>query len=313
MKKISGVKKTELKELPQIGDRVSFIYVEHAKINRHDSAVTVTDAKGIIRVPAAMIGVLLLGPGTDISHRAMELLGDMGTGIVWVGERGVRHYAHGRALAHSTQLLDRQAKLVANTRLRLSVARKMYQMRFPGENVSSFTMQQLRGREGARVRKAYQTQAKRYHVEWTGRDYDPDNFEGGTVVNQALSAAHVALYGLVYSVIVALGISPGLGFINTGHDLSFVYDIADLYKADITVPIAFEVAANSTLNDDIGKITRQRVRDAFVSGKIMIKIVHDLQYLLGVEENNEVHIETLNLWDDKVKLVKYGVNYKEGL
>ena len=289
MKEKSGAKKTELKELPKISDRVSFIYVEHAKINRNDSAITVSDDKGIVKIPSAMIGVLLLGPGTDISHRAIELIGDTGTGIVWVGERGVRHYAHGRALAHSTKFLEKQAKLVSNTRTRLEVARKMYQMRFPNEDVSSLTMQQLRGREGARIRKVYAVQSKKYNVVWTKREYDTENFESGSIVNQALSAANVALYGLVYSIIAALGISPGLGFIHTGHDLSFVYDIADLYKADITIPIAFEVASESKQEDDIGKITRLRVRDLFAGSNIMNKIVSDLQYLLGIEKDDKTY------------------------
>ena len=123
----SGAKKTELTELPKISDRVSFIYVEHAKINRHDSAITVVDSRGTVKIPAAMVGVLILGPGTDISHRAVELIGDTGTSMVWVGERGVRQYAHGRALAHSTKYLEQQAKLVTNTRTRVAVARKMFQ------------------------------------------------------------------------------------------------------------------------------------------------------------------------------------------
>ena len=235
--------KSELVELPRIEDRATFIYLEHAKINRIDSAVTVTDAKGVIRIPVAIVGVLLLGPGTDISHRAVELLGDTGTALIWVGERGVRYYAHGRALARSTRFLMRQAELVTNERCRLRVARKMYQMRFPDEDVSKLTMQQLRSHEGARVRRRYRELAKEYNVNWAKRDYNPDNFNASDPINQALSAAHVALYGLVHSVIAALGLSPGLGFVHTGHDRSFVYDIADLYKAEVTVPIAFAVAA----------------------------------------------------------------------
>lgn len=311
MKEKFGAKKTSLKELPKISDRVSFIYVEHAKINRVDSAITVADSRGIVRIPAAMIGVLLLGPGTDISHRAVELIGDTGTSMVWVGERGVRQYAHGRSLAHSTRFLEKQAKLVSNSRSRLQVARKMYQMRFPNEDVSKLTMQQLRGREGARIRRVYSLQAKKHNISWTKREYNPENFEDGTPVNQALSAANVALYGLVHSVIVALGASPGLGFVHTGHDLSFVYDVADLYKAETTIPIAFEVAANSTSEDDIGKMTRLRVRDSFVDGKLMARIVKDLQYLLEIEESEELVVDILALWDDKERLVKHGVSYKE--
>lgn len=311
MKVQSGAKKTNLKELPRIGDRVSFIYIEHAKINRQDSAVTVTDNRGIVRIPAAMVGVLLLGPGTDISHRAIELIGDTGTSIVWVGERGVRQYAHGRALAHSTRFLKKQAELVSNTRTRLSVARKMYQMRFPDEDVSKLTMQQLRGREGSRIRSIYRNLSKLHNVEWTKREYDPDDFEASSIVNQALSAANVSLYGVVYSIIVALGISPGLGFIHTGHDKSFVYDIADLYKAEISIPIAFEVAAQYEEGDDVGRISRLKIRDSLIDGKMMQRIVKDLQYLLNIEEDEEIFIDTINLWDDKDRLVPYGINYDE--
>lgn len=306
----NGAKKTSLTELPRIGDRVSFIYIEHAKINRQDSAITVSDSRGIVRIPAAMVGVLLLGPGTDITHRAVELIGDTGTGMVWVGERGVRHYAHGRALAHSSRFLEKQAKLVSNTRTRLSVARKMYQLRFPDEDVSELTMQQLRGREGSRIRKIYREHSRRTGVEWTKREYNPDNFSGGTPINQALSASHVALYGLVYSIIVSLGMSPGLGFVHTSHDLSFVYDVADLYKARITIPIAFNVAASVKEDENIGQTARLKVRDAFTDGKLMKTIVKDLQYLVDVEVEEEMFIDTINLWDDKDRLVKHGVNYE---
>lgn len=310
-KKHSGAKKTELTELPRIDDRVTFIYVEHAKINRQDSAITVVDQRGVVRIPAAMVGVLLLGPGTDISHRAVELIGDTGTSIVWVGERGVRHYAHGRALAHSTRFLVKQAKLVSSTRSRLEVARKMYQLRFPDEDVSALTMQQLRGREGARVRKAYRINSNKYNVQWDKREYMPDDFESGTPVNKALSAANVALYGVVHSVIVAIGMSPGLGFIHTGHDKSFVYDIADLYKVEYTIPLAFEIASEAEPEDDIGSIARKRMRDQCSDGKILKRIVRDLQYLMDEVTDEEVLVDTINLWDDKEKLVQYGVNYSE--
>lgn len=117
--------KISLPLLPQIEDRVTFLYVEHAKISRQDGAVTVMDSRGTVRIPSAMIGVLFLGPGTDISHRAVELLGDTGTAMVWVGEHGVRQYAHGRPLARTTRFLEKQAGLVSNARQRVAVARKM--------------------------------------------------------------------------------------------------------------------------------------------------------------------------------------------
>lgn len=311
MTKISGAKKAELTELPRISDRVSFIYVEHAKINRVDSAITVTDYRGTVDIPAAIIGVLMLGPGTDISHRAAEILGDTGTSIIWVGERGVRHYAHGRSLAHSTRLLESQAKLVSNTRSRLDVARKMYSIRFKNEDVSNLTMQQLRGREGSRIRKVYREQSKKFNVEWTGREYNVDDFEDSSAINQALSAANVALYGVCHSIIVALGMSPGLGFVHTGHDKSFVYDVADLYKADITIPLAFELVSKIKGDEDIGKMARLGIRDLMIDGKIMQKIVEDLQYLMDVDEKEEIYIDNIELWDDKNGHARYGINYTE--
>lgn len=311
MKNIAGAKKTELSELPRISDRVSFIYVEHAKINRIDSAITVSDYRGLVNIPVSIIGVLMLGPGTDISHRAMEILGDVGTSVIWVGERGVRHYAHGRSLAHSTRFLEKQAKLVSNKRTRLAVARKMYAMRFEDEDVSNLTMQQLRGREGSRIRKVYREYARKYKVKWQGRDYKVEDFEDSDAVNQALSALNISLYGVCHSVIVALGMSPGLGFIHTGHDKSFVYDIADLYKAEITIPLAFELASKYKEGDDIGKIARLSLRDRMADGKIMRKIVEDLQYLMDVPADERLDIDSMELWDDKERNVKYGISYRE--
>lgn len=306
-----NAKKANLIELPRISDRISFIYVERAKVNRQDSAITVTDERGVVRIPAAMTSVLMLGPGTEVTHRAMELIGDTGTSILWVGERGVRLYAQGRALSKSSRLLEKQANLISNQRSRLAVARKMYQLRFPKEDVSTLTMQQLRGREGARVRKTYRKYANKYNVEWTGRKYDARDFESGTPINQALSSANVALYGLINSVITALGLAPGLGFIHVSHELSFVYDIADLYKSQISIPIAFEVASEADTDDDIGRITRLRMRDAFHDGKIIKKAVQDIQNLLNVSEEDQVEADIVNLWDEKEGEVEYGINYSK--
>lgn len=311
MNNIVGAKKPDLLELPRVSDRITFMYVEHSKINRQDSAITITDTRGLAKIPAAMISVLMLGPGTDITHRAMELIGDTGTSIVWVGERGVRLYAHGRALTKSSRLLEKQAELVSNRRSRLAVARKMYQLRFPDEDVSNLTLQQLRGREGARVRKMYRDYSKEFNVEWTRREYDPNNFDGGTAINQALSAANVALYGLVYSVIVAIGLAPGLGFIHTNHELSLVYDIADLYKASTSILVAFQVVSDIAPEDNIGQKTRLKMRDAFFDGNIIKFIIRDIKYLLDMSDEigQSEGVDIIHLWDDKDDLVKHGVNY----
>jgi CRISPR-associated protein Cas1 len=315
---IPGAERPELQELPRIGERISFLYLERCLISRQDSAVTVTDERGTVHVPAAAVAVLMLGPGVNMSHRAMELLGDAGASVLWIGERGVRYYAHGRPLTHSSRLLVAQAALASNKRSKLAVARGMYQMRFPGEDVSGFTMQQLRGREGARIRSVYRKISKETGVEWHGREYNPDDFDASTPVNMALSAAHVCLYGVAHSVIVALGCSPGLGFIHVGHDRSFIYDIADLYKAETTIPIAFRVTAEDPA--DIGSATRHAVRDAFSNGQIMKRIANDVRYLLlNFYEDGKylddmgdgVSTDILRLWDEKSGSVQSGVLYRE--
>lgn len=86
-KQLSGMVRPDLQALPQIGNRMTFLYLEHCQLNREDSAITVRDERGIVYVPAASISVLLLGPGTLITHRAMELIGDAGVSIIWVGEQ----------------------------------------------------------------------------------------------------------------------------------------------------------------------------------------------------------------------------------
>lgn len=309
MQRKFGAKKPEISELSKVSDRITFLYLEHAKLNRIDSAISVADSTGTVYIPAAIISVLLLGPGIDVTHRAMELMGDAGMAVVWVGEDGLRQYAHGRSLNHSSILLQAQAKLVSNTRTRLAVARKMYQMRFPGMDVSGLTMQQLRGKEGARIRRVYQDQSQKTGVAWSRREYKVDDFESSTPINQALTAAHQALYGLSYSVIVALGASAGLGFIHTGHDLSFVYDFSDLYKADYSIPIAFEMVKEYG-KDDIAVHTRHAMRDAFKDGKLIEKMVKDLKYLLDIKNQDEVHA-VMSLWDNKKGLQKFGVQYHE--
>ena len=307
MTKHSGMIRPDLQALPQVKDRMTFLYLEHCTLERQDGAITVTDENGVVHIPAAAISVLLLGPGTRVTHRAMELMGDTGVGAVWVGEHGVRYYAHGRPLTTRANLLIRQAELVSNTRKHLDVVRKMYQLRFPDENVAHLTMQQLRGREGSRVRNDYRAYAKETGVAWNGRVYNPDDFSSGDAVNQALSAGHACLYGLAHAVIVALGCAPGLGFIHVGHERSFVYDIADLYKSEITIPIAFQTAAEEP--EDLPAVVRRRVRDAMVSARILERMVHDIRWLLSPAEESMELEEAIYLWDNQRGVVSNGINY----
>ena len=295
MPEMPGIVRPDLQALPQIRDRMTFLYLEHCTLNRQDGAITVTEERGCVHVPAASISALLLGPGTRITHRGMELIGDSGVTVVWVGENGVRYYASGRPLTHRAGLLMRQAALVSNMRSHLSVARKMYQMRFPEDDVSGLTMQQLRGREGARVRRIYRQASEKWNIPWNGRQYDPEDYAAGDPVNQALSAGHACLYGLAHAVIAALGCSPGLGFVHVGHECSFVYDVADLYKAETTIPIAFEIAAQDA--PDIGAAVRRRMRDEMMRLHLLERMTKDIQFLLN-EEETPLEANVVRLWDE---------------
>jgi len=309
MKPIPGAPPPSLYELVRAEERISFIYVERCIVNRDSNAITATDERGTVHIPAASLGALIFGPGTSVSHQAMVLLAESGSTAVWVGERGVRYYAHGRSLTHSSHLLELQAAAVSNRNERLRVARDMYALRFPDEDVSKLTMHQLRGREGVRVRRTYRMASQATGVRWTGRDYNPLDFSDSNEINQALSAATTCLYGVAHSVIVALGCSPGLGFVHTGHERSFVYDIADLYKAEIAIPIAFKVTADHP--DDIGGTTRRAVRDAIRDGRIMHRIARDIRHLLAPLESDaeEPLADIVQLWDERRSPVAAGISY----
>ena len=307
-KPVPGARPPELGELVRCEDRISFVYFEHCIINRKDNAITVTDHTGTIYVPAASLSVLMLGPGTNVTHQAMTVIGENGATVVWVGERGVRMYAFGKPLTHSSALLQQQARLGSNTRKRLAVARAMYQMRFPGEDVSKLTMQQLRGREGARIRKVYRAMSKETGVEWDKRTYNPQDYDDSNDINKALSAAHTCLYGIAHSVIVALGCSPGLGFVHVGHERSFVYDVADLYKAELSIPVAFRTVAKEP--DDISSAVRLAMRDAVYDLSIMTRMVKDIRALLGVSYNEaEESADHVGLWDERLQEVPAGTAY----
>ncbi|NYI03455.1 type I-E CRISPR-associated endonuclease Cas1e [Allostreptomyces psammosilenae] len=294
-------------DLHRLTDRVSSIYVERSHLDRDENAVVIINKRETVRVPAAMIAVMLLGPGTRTTHGAIRLLADPGTAVCWVGEQGVRMYAAGLGPSRGAGLLHRQAWLVTRTKERLGVARAMYGMRFPGEDVSTSTMQQLRGREGARIRKLYQEHSRRTGVPWNGRVYKPgDAFAAGDDLNRLLSAANAALYGICHAVIVGLGASPGLGFVHTGSATSFVMDIADLYKAEYTIPLAFDLAAKGLVDE---RDARTALRDRIAETRLLGRVVNDIKTLLTPDGVDFDTPETNELWDERTGTVPGGVNW----
>lgn len=297
-------------ELHRIADRISSLYVERTHVDRDENAVVLINKERTVRVPAAMLAVLLLGPGTRVTHGAMNLLGDSGTAVCWVGEHGLRLYAAGLGPSRGAHFLRRQAYLVSRRDQRLGVARRMYAMRFPEEDVSSLTMQQLRGREGTRVKRLYRAESKRTGVPWTGRSYKVGRpHEQGDDVNRLLSSANSCLYGICHASIVGIGASPGLGFVHTGSAMSFVHDIADLYKAEFTIPLAFDLAAQDLTEDSD---VRRAFRQYLVDGTLLKRIISDVQELLRADEKIEDDVEQRLLWDEKAGTVAGGRNWGDG-
>jgi CRISPR-associated protein Cas1 len=268
-----------LKPLP-LKERISLIFISYGQIDVVDGAFVVIDKNGVREhIPVGSVACIMLEPGTRVSHAAAKLAAYVGTLLVWVGEAGVRLYASGQpGGARSDQLLY-QARLALDADLRLKVVRKMYEMRFGEPPPSRRGVDQLRGIEGARVRKTYELLAKRYGVKWRGRRYDPEEWDASDTANRCISAATACLYGITEAAVLAAGYAPAVGFIHTGKPLSFVYDIADIYKFDTVVPLAFQIAAKQPSHPD--RMVRKACRDLFRETKILKRIIPDIEAILA--------------------------------
>jgi len=249
--------------------------------------VALWDAQGKVPVPCASLGLLMLGPGTSITHAAVTALADNGCLVLWCGEEGVRLYAYGLGLTRSAANLLHQALLWADPAQRLQVVLRLYRLRFEEHLDDSLTLRQIRGKEGVRVREAYARASRDTGVPWHGRAYRRDSWEAADPVNRALSAANSCLYGVCHAGVLALGLSPALGFIHTGKMLSFVYDVADLYKTKFSIPIAFREAARGLEN--LESRVRQNCRDAFSQTFLLKAIIRDLQTVLNLDDRGRAN------------------------
>jgi CRISPR-associated protein Cas1 len=272
----------DLHELPKLRDSLSYLYIEHAIVDRKDSAVEFINQEGRVHVPAAALSVLMLGPGTNITHAAIKVLADSGCTVLWTGEEMTRFYAQGLGETRRAYHLLKQAGLASNPKQRLEVIHRMYRKRFAGPIDHELSLEQIRGMEGSRVRSAYYQASRTFGVPWLGRRYDRKDWGGGDPVNRALSAANAVLNSVCHAAIVSGGYSPAIGFIHTGKQLSFVYDIADLYKVELTIPLAFHIAAESP--ERVEPRTRAACREKFREVKLLKRILPDIDELLGVEE-----------------------------
>lgn len=301
----------DLRELPKFRDGISYLYIEHGRIEQEAKAIAWYGADGKVSVPAAALGVLMLGPGTSITHEAIKALADNGCLVNWVGEDGVRFYASGLGETRSSANMLRQAALWADPDSRLEVVRQMYSMRFPDGLEEVLTLEQIRGREGVRVRTAYARASKESGVEWRGRSYNRGSWGSADAINRALSAGAATLYGVCHAAIVSSGYSPALGFIHTGKLLSFVYDIADLYKAEVMVPAAFRTVAES--DQRVETRIRRALRDTIRESRMLERVVSDLHSLMRVdlEGDSRFAVDGASpgeLWDPEGEVVG-GVSY----
>ncbi len=284
-----------LKPIP-MKDRISVIFVEKGNLDVLDGAFVVVDKNGVrTHIPVGGVACLMLEPGTRVSHAAVVLASRVGCLLVWIGDGGVRLYASGQPGGARADRLLYQAKLALDDAARLKVVRKMYAMRFKEEPPERRSVEQLRGIEGVRVRKMYELLARQYGVTWKSRNYDYTEWESGDLPNRCLSSATACLYGICEAAILAAGYAPAVGFIHTGKPQSFVYDIADVFKFETVVPMAFRIAAKKPQQPE--KEVRIACRDAFRQSKILSRIIPTIEEILhaGGLEKPKLHEEAVEI------------------
>jgi CRISPR-associated protein Cas1 len=259
------------------------IFLAYGNVDVVDGAIVLFDKDGArTQIPVGGLCCILLEPGTRITHGAIALCAEVGCLVMWVGEGGVRLYSAGQPGGARADNLLYQAKLALDDTLRLKVVREMYNIRFGEPSPEKRSIEQLRGIEGARVKAMYQLLAKQNGVKWNNRSYDINDFSGGDDINQCLSTATHCLYGLCEAAILAAGYAPAIGFIHSGNPLSFVYDIADIFKFETVVPIAFKVAAEKV--NDPPRETRYRCRDSFRKNNLLERIIPCIDKILAAGE-----------------------------
>lgn len=264
-----------------IKERMSMIFIGKGQIDVRDGAFVVIDEVNGERmhIPVGSVACLLLEPGTRVSHASVKLAATTGTLLIWVGEAGVRLYSAGQPGGARSDKLLYQAQLALDESLRLRVVRKMFELRFNETPPSRRSVDQLRGMEGARVKRIYKQLAHQYGVKWVGRRYDPKKWDKSDVANQCLSAATACLYGITEAAILAAGYAPAIGFLHTGKPQSFVYDMADIIKFETVVPAAFQIAAKNPRSPE--KQVRIACRDAFKKSKMLSRLIPLIEEVLA--------------------------------
>ena len=295
------------KLLTRSSERISFAYIEKARIEQTEFGIQMVQGKTFAEIPITTVNCLVFGPGVSITHRAMENIASAGCSVCWMGENMCRFYAYGEPATHHSKNILVQMRYHENKQLHLAVVHRMYEKRYPNAKIKSKDLSSLRGFEGLSVKKKYEELSEKYQVDWNGRVYTPDDFEGQDTVNKYLTALNQYLYAVIQAILVTMGYSPAIGYIHTGNMRSFVFDIADLYKERYVMDAAFELAAKGDYDRRAGIISFRRL---IVEKKLMSKIVKDISELFSDATDAEYpEIEGV-LWD-YTKFVNSGKNYSE--
>ena len=272
--------KPPLEALSPAKDRWTPIYLEHGRLEVDDSSIKWIGADRLVyRLPVATISAVLLGPGTTVTHAAMKACADSNTPVCWIGEDGMRFYAFGITPNHDNLMPRKHAAAWADQKKRAEIARRMFARRFAGVDVAQYSIKELRGMEGLRVRAKYAELGQQYGVTWKGRDYDKTNWNLADNINRSLSAANASLYAVCAAVVCSLGYIPSLGIVHDGGTLPFVYDVADLYKEITSFAAAFQAIRQKP--DDKGELVRTLLKERIEQEKLLQKIPKDLEELFA--------------------------------
>lgn len=273
--------KVTRESLPQVKDKYPFVYLEYGRLEIDDSSIKWIDSENrVVPLPVATLNALLLGPGTSVTHDAIRTAAAANCAICWVGQDSLLFYSAGFAPTADTRNLKRQILLSADPAQSVEVARRMFTRRFPDADLKGKSLQEMMGMEGNRIRALYQQKAGQYQVGWKGREFVPGKFEASDMTNQILTATNAALYGILCSAVHALGYSPRVGFIHSGSPLPFVYDLADLYKEELCIDLAFKLTRELA-----GRYNKHKVADAFrqrvIEMDLLAKVGDDIAAVLG--------------------------------
>jgi len=274
-------------------DRHGLVWLDRGKIEVENGCLKFVTAghgdlePGDYQVPHQSLSIILMGPGTSVTHDALRILARHGCALAAVGEGGVRFYTAPPLMPDSSRLARNQAELWSNPVKRMDVARAMYAYRF-GQLVKTRDISVLRGQEGARIKRSYQIVADRYGIEWKGRRYDRANPNAGDTANQALNHSASAMRAAASVAVASVGAIPQLGFVHEDSGQSFVLDIADLYRHETTLDIAFGAAQKSEQSgESIDRLVRRRANQLFRERKIIPNMIDRIKSLLVVDQEKE--------------------------